>query len=156
MARDDVFGIMENHGLGSASGRRLMGNQRIVQMIEAVRLRGRAVGADLHALDTRVVDASDGRRRRRVVPIMADEDAVIVIVQTLKCRPEHRCDDRRLVPRRHEDRDKARVLVEDVIARIGSPVSAVDCQSPPEAACEVDQVDEEVVDREQQEADAGE
>ena len=52
---DDVLGVVQHDGLGRAPGRELIGDQRIVEMIEAVGLGRRAVGVDLHRFDARVV-----------------------------------------------------------------------------------------------------
>ena len=46
---DHVLGVVEHHRLGRAAGRSLIGDQRVVQMVEAVGLGRRPVRLDLDA-----------------------------------------------------------------------------------------------------------
>ncbi len=113
VAVDDILGVVEHDRFGGAARLQLMDDQRIVEMVEAVGLGGRPVGGHLDGVDAGVGDAGDCRRGRRIVAIMADEDPVIVIIDALERRLEHRGDDRRLVPGRHQDRDETGRLLED-------------------------------------------
>ncbi len=88
VAVHDVLGVVEDDGLRAcAAYRSLEGDQRVVEMVEAIRLGRRAVGFDLDRIDPVIDDAGNGRRGRRVVAIMADEDPIIVIVEPLQRRP---------------------------------------------------------------------
>ena len=79
-------------------------------MVEAIGLGRRAVGVDLDRLDPGIVDAGDRGGGCRVVAVMADENPVIVIVEAVEGRLEHRRDDRGFVPGGHQDRDEARLV----------------------------------------------
>ena len=85
-------------------------------MVETVGLGGWAVHLHLDGLNPLVLDASDGGGGRGIVAIMADEDSIVGVIEALQRRLEHGRDDCGFVPRGHEDRDEAWVLVEDVIA----------------------------------------
>lgn len=111
---------------------------------------------DLHWQDPFVLDGGVRCRRPRIVAIMTDEEAVIVIVDPLERRLEHRGDDCCLVPGRNEDGDEPWILPEDVMAGLASLVPSVDGRSAPDAPREVDEIDQKVVEAEQQESHAGE
>lgn len=51
---DDILGIMQHHRLGRAPGRQLLGDQRIVEMIETMGLSRGPVGLDLDRMNARV------------------------------------------------------------------------------------------------------
>ena len=153
---DHVFGVMEHDGLGRALGLDLIRDQRVVKMVEAVGFGGRAIGFDLDRMDARVVDARNGCRGRRIVAVMADEDAVIVIIEALQGGFQHGGDDRGFVPGGHEHGDETGLRVEHPIAGVGRAVAAIDGDRAPHPPGEIDQIDDEVVDPEQQEAGAGE
>ncbi len=153
---DDVLGVVKDDRLGRAAGRGLVGDEGVVEMIEAIGLGRRAVGFDLDDFDARVADAGDGGERGRVVAVMADEDSVIGIIHPIDRRPEHRGDHRRLVPGGNEQGEEARLRALRQLAGEGARVARVNGHRAPDGAREVDQVDRKVVDREQQEADARE
>ena len=106
---DHVLGIVQHDRDGRAPGRDLIGQQRIVEMVQAVGLGGRAIGVDLDRLDAIVGDAGDRRRGRRVVAIMTDEEPVIAMLEPLQRRLQHGGDDRRFVPGGNEDGDEPRL-----------------------------------------------
>ncbi len=88
---------------------------------------------------------------------MADENAVIAMLDTLQSRAEHRADHCRFVPGRDEDGDEAAAgFAGGQLACEGAGEAVVDRRGAPDTAGEIDQVDGEVVDREQQEAGTGE
>ena len=76
-------------------------------MVEAVGLGGRTIGVDRHPLDSWIVDGFDRRGGRRVVAVMADENPVIFIFETIERRSKHCADHGRFVPGGHEDDDEA-------------------------------------------------
>ena len=152
----DVLGVVQDDGLGAFAGASLEGDQRVVEMVEAIGLGRRPVRFDAHVFHPVVRHAGNGRSGRRVVPVVPDEDAIVGIVETLQRRPQHLRDDRRFIPGGDEDGDEARVLVEDVIAGECAAVALVDRVPAPEAAGKIDDIHSEVVEPEQQEADPGE
>ena len=84
---DDILGVVKHDRLGRAVVASLMGDQRVVKMVEAVGLGGRAVGSTSTALDAGVGDAGDRGGGRRIVAIMADENPVIVIIEAAPASP---------------------------------------------------------------------
>jgi hypothetical protein len=93
---------------------------------------------------------------RRVVAIVADKDAVVGIIEPLQGRPKHRRNDRGFVPGRDQDGHEPRLARSRKTAREGARKAGVNREGAPDRAGEVDQVDEDVVNREQQEARARE
>lgn len=125
-------------------------------MVEAVGFRRRAVRIDLHGKDLFVRHADDRGPGRRIVPVMPDENPVVLVVEPLQRRLEHLRNHRCFIPGRDENRHETGVFIEDVMARVGRPVASMDRPRPPEAPCEIDDVDAQIVEAEQQEADARE
>ena len=156
VAVHDVLGVVQDDGLGALAGASLEGDQRVVEMVEAIGLGRRPVRFDAHVFHPVVRHAGNRRSGRRVVPVVPDENAIVGIVETLQRRPQHLRDDRRFIPGGDEDGDEAGVLVEDVIAGECTAVAFVDSVPAPEAADKVDDIHSEVVEPEQQEADPGE
>ena len=80
---DDVLGVVKHDRSRGAVLAKLISEQRVVEMVEAIGLGRRTVGMDEHRLDARIVDADDRRSGRRVVLIVADEDPVIGVFEPL-------------------------------------------------------------------------
>src|SRR3954451_4196255 len=153
-AMNDVLGVVQYDGLRFAVVGGLVLDQRVVQMIEAVGLGRRSVGGNLDRLHVRVHYARDRCCGCRIVTVMADEYPVMVVVEPVERRLEHWRDDRSFVPGGDQDRDQAGVLGEYEITGKRTRVARVDGQRAPDASSEIDQVHGEVVDGEQQKADA--
>jgi hypothetical protein len=153
---DDVLGVMECNRRRGASGVGLVRDERIVEMVETIGLGGGAVAVDLDRLDARVGNGSDCGGGRRIVAIMADENAIIGIVEASERCPKHRRDHGGFVPGGDEHHDEARVGIGGKCACEGARVARVNSQRAPQATREIDEVDQKVVDREQQEAGARE
>jgi hypothetical protein len=149
---DDILGVVQHHRLGGASGRSLVEQQRIVEVVEAVGLGRRPVDLDRHHLDALAGDAGDGRRGRRIVAVMADEDAVIGMFDAPQRRAQHRGYHRRFVPGGHQYGQEARPGGALQLAGEGAWVAAVDRHGAPHPPREIDQVDEQIVGGEDQEA----
>ena len=101
---DDVFGVVEDDRLEAHRRCLLMGGDRAPQRIEAIGLGRRARTVDDGYRDTRVADRGNRVKGRPVVGIGADEYPEARIVEPRGQVAEHRADDRRLVPRRDDDR----------------------------------------------------
>ena len=153
---NNVFGIVQYNGLRLGIVGKLIVDQRIIEVIEAVGFRRWPVLRDLHWLEARVDDAGDCGTGRGIVPVIADEDPVIVVVEARQHRPEHRRNDRCFIPGGDQNCDQAGVLVEDIIAGVGAGMARVDRKCAPRAPGEIDKINEQVVDSEQQEPDTGE
>src|SRR4051812_41871155 len=153
-AMHDILGIVQHDGLYGSIMRGLVLDEGVVEMVEAIGLGRRPIGRHFYGLDAGIGDAGDGGRGRRIVAVESDENAIIVIIETLERRLEHRGDDRGFIPGRNQDRDESGVLVEDVVAGEGSRVTAVHSERAPRSTDEINEVDEQVVDGKNQEADA--
>ena len=106
---DDILGIVEDDRLGAAPVRRLVGEQRPPQPVEAIGLGRRARPAADHDPHPRVRrPIGGGRRRRGVVGIGADIDAPVALAPGGDGGAKHRADHRRLVPGGHEHGEQAR------------------------------------------------
>jgi len=154
---DHVFRVVEHHGRRGLVRPKLVSQQRVVKMVEAVRLRRRPVRIDEHRLDPRVGDGRDRGAGQRIVPIVADENPVIGIVDPGERRAQHLGDHPRFVPCRNEDGEECLP-----IAAIGKGLAerpwkaAVYGRRPPQLASEINDINDQVVDGKQQKADAAE
>ena len=74
IAVNDILGVMEDDRLGRSPSIDLVRDQRIIKTIEAVGLRGRSVGLDLHGMHALIGDACNRGSGRWVVPIVTDEN----------------------------------------------------------------------------------
>ena len=153
---DEVFGVVKNHRLDRAVAAGLPRQQGVVEVVEAIGLRRRSVGRDLNRLDARILDAGDGRGGGGVVAIEADEEAVIGVVEALQRGTQHLRDDRAFIPGGDEYGDGAGALGYFDLLGEQARIARSDRHPAPRSACEIDEVDEQIVEREQQEADAGE
>ena len=125
-------------------------------MVEAVGLGRRPVRRDLDGLDTRIVDAGDCRRGRGVVAVKADEQPVIGVVEALERRPQHCRDDRAFVPRGDEHGDGSGLGRNLDLLGEQARVARADRDPAPDRAADIDEIDQQIVEREQQEAETGE
>ena len=84
---------------------------------------------------------------------MTDIDAVVGVAETLERGAQHVADDGAFVPRGHEDGEPARPIRRGHPVGKGAGKTTVDGRRSPEAAGEIKEIDQEVVEREQEEAD---
>ena len=150
---DEVLGVVEHDSLGARRARRFVGDQRTIEEVEAVGLGRRSVGGDRDRADARVGNGGDGRGGGRVVAIKTDVEAVIVMFETLERGAQHGADHRRLVPRGDQHREPAGAVGRGERIGEGARIAAVDGYRAPPCADEIDEVDQQIVEREEQRAD---
>lgn len=146
---DEILGIVKHDRLGARRAGGLVLAERGMEMIEAVGLGGRPVGGDEHGPHARIGDARDCRGGGGVVAIMTDVEPVVVMLIAREGRAQHLFDHRRLVPRRDEHRQPSGPVGGRERGGERSREAGVDGQRAPPRSREVDQVDEQVVEREQ-------
>ena len=151
-----VFGIVEHDGLGAAAPLGFEPDQRRVQPVETVRLRGGPVTIDGDGVHARVGDLPDRCRGRRVVAVLTHHQREVRVRQPVQGGPKHLADHRGLVPRGDEHDQPAGLGGRAQAAHVGTRVAVVDGPRAPAPPSEVEEVHREVVQREQQETRRGE
>ena len=153
---DQILRIVEHHRFGGPGFTAFGGDQRVVQAVEAIGLGGRAMILDQHRLDPRVVNLSDRRLGQRVIGIITDEQAKVAVAPASERRAKHVGDHRRFVPRRNEHRDSPGMNGGGKRSGERAGIAGVHRQRTPRAPRKIDQIDRQIVDREQQETGSGE
>ena len=87
---DDVLGVVEHDRLGRLVGVEFVGDQRVMQEIEAIGLGGRSIGFDSNRFDPEIGDAGDRGGGRWIVAVITDEDLVVGMLDALEGRAQHR------------------------------------------------------------------
>ena len=151
---DDILGVVEHHRRRRSPGRDLERDQPIVEMVEAIGLRGRPITIDLHRFDAVIGDGLDGCCGGRIVAVIAGKDPVIVIVEPADGCPEHRRDHRRFVPGRHEHDEEAGLGIGGEIARERPRIPRIDGQRTPPSPRKINRVNENVAERKEKKSRA--
>ena len=143
-----ILRVVEHDGVRRLGTGRLIGDQRAPQSVEAIRLgRGPGEGADDDP-QPRIVDRPGRGGGRAVVRIAAEVEPDVAIPIGGQRRPDHRRNDRRLVPRGHEQDQPWINLVAGLRLRIAgrSPRTAGQAEKKPQ------QIDGKIADAEDEKA----
>ena len=98
---DHILGVMK-HDRARRATPPFLGDQGDIKCVEAVGFGRRTGMRHRHCDNTRIGDARNRQRGRRIIGIVADEQPVIARPEANQRLAQHRRDDRALVPGRNE------------------------------------------------------